>query len=470
MTRPVRAARAIATFDSGPAMLGAVARFLHGRDVPAAGMLPDPVARLAEPVAPLLNRLPAAVRQQLYARSGGFETIRPELLGRVRAEPIARWMTAQVPRRRYPAVVVGSASGALAHLCAALGVPFLPQTFLVALRQPGRHVDDIAADVAHAAPAARRLLEANPELELHQMQDPNQDRLMLSRITYLRLKWQRLPQAFHAFLRDTLAPGGTVIVADCRLAWPTTRIGERHVFQLGGLGGVPPEEYQTGSERISAYLARHGSPWRRWAPPPPDAERPEAEWGFAPALLDDVRRVARAEGWRVARLAFPEPDDLSGPVAELHRRWYADLGRPAERLLVSSFALLDPWWTLRTGSVPFWLEFSVEPSAVKLERHLAERSYEEIHVAAFPHGIESVGFAPAHRWQALAARARRRGGLLGIDPEAFPRDLAAYLRFRAALRALPDRVPLPDPLPLDRAAEVLAAQPGIGWEVYRDRA
>jgi hypothetical protein len=32
---------------------------------------------------------------------------------------------------RYQAAVIGSSSGALVHLCAALAVPFLPQTVLV---------------------------------------------------------------------------------------------------------------------------------------------------------------------------------------------------------------------------------------------------------------------------------------------------------------------------------------------------
>ena len=58
--------------------------------------------------------------------------------------------------------------------------------------------------------------------ELHHMHDPNQDRLMLGYITYFRPKFLRLPKAYRDFIVETLAPGGTLIITDCRLRWPTS--------------------------------------------------------------------------------------------------------------------------------------------------------------------------------------------------------------------------------------------------------
>jgi hypothetical protein len=301
-------------------------------------------------VAALLNRFPPGVRQSVYQRSGRPETVRAEAVGRVRTDRVAEWIAGRYPRRRFPAVTVGAANGSLAHLCAALGAPLLPQTFLVPLRQRGRHVDEPDQDVALARDPAARLLAANPDVQLHQMQDPNQDRLMLRHITYFRLKWRRLPAAFERFLIERLDPGGTIVVSDCHLRWPVTRLAERHVFQFGGVGGVDADEYRSGSERIARYLERHASHRRRWDPPPADEDCPEAEWGFEPALLDDVGRLARRHGWRVVRLSYGEPDDLASPIAGLHRAWYRELGMPADRMLVESFALLDPWWALRTAS------------------------------------------------------------------------------------------------------------------------
>jgi hypothetical protein len=428
------------------------------------GILPPALSRAALPVLAGLNRLPSDARQWLYARSGVLETVPERAVGRIRAEAMAGWIADRYPRRSYPAAAIGSASGALVHLCAAIGMPFLPQSCLVPVRQHGRQVDDADEEIRRGRDPARRLLEANPDVVLHQMQDPSQDRLMLSHIRYFRLKWRRLPQAYADFLVRNLAPGATLLVSDCRLRWPVTRVGDRHVFQFGGHGGLSPDQYRDGSPLVRDFLARSGSPRRRWDPPAADVTMPEAEWGFDDALLDEVRVLADVHGWRVQRLVFEEADDLSAPVADLHRWWWRRSGRPADRMIVESFGMLDPWSLQRSGSVPFWLEFPVESAAAKLERYLdGGDAYDEIRITAFPHGIETPNLAGSTRWQDLAARARSHGALLGIDAARFPRDLAAFLRFGAELRDLdpvPDGIP---PLTLAEAEAFLRADPRATW-------
>jgi hypothetical protein len=71
-------------------------------------------------------------------------------------------------------------------------------------------------------PAGRGLLKSNPDLALHHMHDPVQDRLMIARMAYFRVKFLRLPRAYRQFLADCLAPGGTVVLVDCACRWPTT--------------------------------------------------------------------------------------------------------------------------------------------------------------------------------------------------------------------------------------------------------
>jgi len=51
-------------------------------------------------------------------------------------------MTDLYPRRTYPAAVVGSSNGAAVHLWGALGIPWLPQTFLVPVARSGVHPDE----------------------------------------------------------------------------------------------------------------------------------------------------------------------------------------------------------------------------------------------------------------------------------------------------------------------------------------
>ncbi len=120
-------------------------------------------------------------------------------------------------------------------------------------------------------------------------------------------------------------------------------------------------------------------------------------------------------------------------------------------MLVESFILLEPYWTLRTAAVAFWTVFGVEPSAAAAERHLdqADPPYAEIGLTLFSHGVDSVGLAPMRRWEALLRRVPR-GRLLGVDRRTYPRDFATFARYHPAVRRQPDpRFPLPAPLTLD---------------------
>jgi hypothetical protein len=420
----------------------ALARYLHGKDFPAVGL-----SRLLQPVALAANALPRRARENVYAWSGWSEALPPEKLGQVRAEEVARGMVGAYPQRRFPAVAIGSSSGALVHLCAALGIPWLPQTFLIPVRQSGVHPDDPQKSLEAGIAPARALLTANPELVLHHMHDPNQDRLMLRHMTYFRVKRLGLGAAFERFLEETLEPGGVIVLAEGRCTWPTTAVAERHIFQFGAVGGATPEEYFHGGPRVAAFLGRYGSRQQHWEPPEPDGERPEAEWGFESALRADTQRFARQRGYRVVRLLFDDPEHLSPLVADLHRWWHRQRGMPADRLLVESFILMEPWWAMRTGAVPFWMTFTTEPSAAWLERYLeGAEPYNDIRLMLFAHGTDSVGIASIARWRQLLERARRQGRFVGVDEDKYPRDFATFARYHSKLKQIADRYPIPEPL------------------------
>lgn len=144
---------------------------------------------------------------------------------------------------------------------------------------------------------------------------------------------------------------------------------------------------------------------------------------------------------------------MSPLVADLHRDWYASMGRPTDRLLVGSFILMDPWWTLRTGSVPFWTTFPVEPSAHSLEAYLERADpYRHLHMMLFSHGVESAGLAHLERWRSILARMPGESGFVGVDERAFPRDFAVLVNYNEDLkRKITDRFPLPPPLSLSLA-------------------
>lgn len=446
------ARRFVADFDSSAAMLRALASFLHGRDFPALGTHRH-THPLFETLLPVVNHLSVPLREAAFVRGGLAEALTPRALAHFDAEALARWVVARYPRRRYPAAVVGASNGALVHLCAALGIPWLPQTQLLSVRHDGRvPVDEPLKDLDFAREPARRLLESHPDLQLHHTHDANHDRLLLRGLTHFRVKRRRLGAAYVRFLEDVLEPGATLFVSECELRWPTLRQGERHVFQQGALGGASPDEYYLGGPRVEAWLRSQGSSHPRWPTPPPDSDSPEAEWGFEPALSEDLQRLARKRRWRLRRIVYPEPEALSPLVADLYRHWYRDRRMPLGQLLVESSILLEPWWALRTGAVPFWMVLNTRPSARALEHYLdASEPWDALFLMLCSRGVDSLGMAPLQRWRELLSRGLDRGELVGVDEREYPRDFASVVRYHPALkRALAPRHAMPERMGLER--------------------
>lgn len=446
----------VAAFDSATAMVRSGAAALRGEGFPAIGNPP-----VLKPVGSRAHALPHWVREKLFIVSGATETISPRRIDRIDTAEIDEWLEAEYPPGPYPVVAVGSSNGALNHLYAAMGIPWLPQTYLFPLRERV-HPDDPMAAMEAGRDPGRRLMEANPDLQLHHMHDAAQDRLMVRVLTYFRVKRRTLGPGYERFLRERLAPGGTILVVDCQQRWSTTRIGERHVFQHGAVGGATEEEFHHGSDRVADYLERYDSPVRRWEGPEPDTDSPEAEWGFETDMLDDIERFAAEHGYRVQRISFEEPNDPSPMVADLHRWWYRRRRMPADRLVVTSFVLSDPYWVLRTGSVPFWMTFNMGPSFRALERYLRESEpYDEIHLMLFQHGVDAVDHPSGAEWGELLRSTGARTTTLGLRLDEHPLDFGHFARYDDALRRhVRARFPMPAPLTLDEVHEFLRDRPG----------
>lgn len=451
----VSAGRAVAGFDSASAMVRVLGSALHGRDAPLLAQFPARLEPAMDWLMSQVERLPKPAVQEVYRRSGWLDAISAKRLRQLRSEQLATWVVGHYPRRRYPVVFVGSSNGAMAHLAAALGAPWLPQTLLLAIRTGGLDPDDPAADMRAMMPAGRALLDNNPVLALHHMHDPVQDRLMVARMAYFRVKFLQFPRAYRAFLADCLAPGGTVVLADCALRWPTTTVGDRHVFQFGAVGGATVREFREGGPRVAEFLRRQGSDRDRWLPPAADGDSPEAEWGLAAPFAEDLATVAAERGLTAYRLRFQQPEDVSPLIADLFRDWYAGHGLPTGRLLVSSFLLMDPVLAMRAGLVPYWALFGTQPSLDRLADYLARTRYEDIRLTVFPHGAESIGLPSIGKWQEVLRNGRQHGQLIAIEPRHYPRHFRALTGFHRELSRLPRVAALP-PLAWDMARQYLA--------------
>lgn len=443
--------RYIADFDSATAMLRALSCSLRGEVFRDMGMPP-----LLGPLAVAANRLPRRLRQAIYALAGRLEAVKQRELQDFDLERTARWACSRYPARTYPAAFIGATNGAAVHLAAALGAPWLPQTWLVPVRRKAQDADDVKAELAAMAPLGRAFARLHPELVLHHMHDANQDRLMIRYMSYFRIKQRRLGAAYKDFLLRHLEPGATVFLLDCRLSWPVATLAERYYFQHGGVGGLAPEEAAAGdSPRIAAALARRGSQRRGWQAPAPDTRQPEAEWGFNGELAEDLAETFGTR-YRIVRVVFDDPEDLSPLVADLLAWWYARCGIEARTLLIDSFILLEPELARRLHAVPFWTKFSVEPSLAAARDFVVTRPpFERVLAALFAHGTQSIGFASPARWRAVLDTAAECGSFVGVDERTWPADLAVYFRYARTLERLAAGGQPPPPLSLAALFEYL---------------
>jgi hypothetical protein len=422
----------VAAFDSASAFLDALARALRQESFPRLGQ-----ARWKVPLVLAGQLLPGGLRRRAYATFSGREGIAPDRLGEVDMAAVAQWVVSHYSRPaggRFPGVLLGSSNGALTHLAASCGLPWLPQTLLIPVRRPGSDPEDYAAAARFGERHGNGLLHDNPDITLHHMHDPVQDRLSASEMAYFRVKWRSLPTAYEHFLARTLEPGAPIVLVRDSSSWPVTRVSERHVFQAGARGGLDANDY-TDLPGV----------------PRPDDVSPEAEWGWQENLGHSVRSWAEDHGHPVVEVTFDGPQAPSAAVADTIRAWVQGRGLAGQRLVVSSFVVLDPWRTITTGSVPYWTFFPVAEAARDLCSYLDATSYEDIAVMLFNHGVRSAGLVDAEQWQQVAARARRSGRLLGVRAGAFPADFGAFARYERCLRRLGETEPPAHPLGLHTA-------------------
>lgn len=405
----------VASFDSATVLHAALAAALRGQPFPHLGH--GPVAGGAVRAA---GTLPWPLLRHLYTRIGASEGLHPRRLADVNLAGVAGWLADGYPARHYPAALIGSSNGALTHLAAAMQVPWLPGTVLVPVARTGdpQHpVDALRFGERVAAP----LLEANPDIVLHHMHDQVQDELMVARMTYFRIKWRTLPEAYARFLSESLAPAAPVILVEDQSKWPVVRVGERHLFQTGAQGGQQPRD----------YLARPHTPR-------PDGEEPEAEWGADPHLGNALADWCTAHGHPLLRLSYSGPQSPAHAVATVMRDWYRRRAEPGDRLLVPSFILGDPWRTINAAAVPFWTFFSVQSALHALDAHLQTSApYRAVDILLFQHGVPSTGIAHPDQWLAVARRHTASARLLALDPQRFPHDIASLGRYGHELAALP---------------------------------
>jgi hypothetical protein len=263
----------------------------------------------------------------------------------------------------FPAIVTGAAlGGATTYLSLALGGPFLPQAFVVTLKG-GSLTGDVNEYLHRSLDTALRIAAENPGLMTIQHYDPIHDGWLTSFVNHLRFKLLDLPPAYAEFIRTKLTPGGALVYLEGGASWLRYRLGERSIFQVGGWGGISPEEFLEGSQRIRDYAKRAGLKYSDWRLTNYELERgPESEWGCEPGLAEALEAFCKREGFRFVRIPLPHPNDFSRLAFSTARRLLDKEGRQPAGVVVEMFSQFDASAARQAGLLPLWLIFNTKDS------------------------------------------------------------------------------------------------------------
>ncbi|MCR4392085.1 MAG: hypothetical protein NUV94_04750 [Candidatus Acetothermia bacterium] len=102
--------------------------------------------------------------------------------------------------------------------------------------------DDLGTYLS-TAHGAMGYLRPDGRFELIVHCDPIHDRDLVAHACLIRVQLLALPEAYRKFIRNHLAPGGTLILAEGTYPWPQVALAPGVWLQVGGLGGISPEEY-----------------------------------------------------------------------------------------------------------------------------------------------------------------------------------------------------------------------------------
>ncbi|HNT75562.1 MAG TPA: hypothetical protein PKH77_11140 [Anaerolineae bacterium] len=437
MPRPEpRKEAAISTIDSAAVIMRAVSAALHGEFVNVWDVNTWQQQALKFIAMGGKKAVISAV-ERVMATSG----VDPALAARITTSMLATWAVSlyQDARGPYDTLIIGAPSGGIMHLATALEAPFLSQHFLISYKDP-KPADDVETYLAHGNELAEPALRRNRDLAVINHYNPLHDRFMIKYVNHIRYKLLDLPEAYKAFIFQTLRPGGTIIFADCRYSWPMYFIGERHWFQVGGLGGVRARDFLDGRHPAIVALQEtvDAEPRGNWGLKERTAfEMPESEWGALPPLHQRLAQFARENAYEFVALEGPHPEYFSSLAFRVWDKVLRRAGSEPQGVFLETFTQVAPAATRAAALLPVWLPRNSTDSLNFLHRMRREfRLNPELREKPvfwlpLPHFTESFDMAPWEAW--LDALKGLDAHPLGMRPALYPADPLAFHAPRQAL-------------------------------------
>ncbi len=408
----------------------------------------------------MARRLPEWAIKKAVARAVRQRALDPELARFVKSEGLARQVIAHYRQTEgrigYPAIIIGAPNGGVAYLAALLDVPFLPAYFLLSFADH-TNPDDIATYHSHGAELIDTILHANPDLLAINHYDPIHDRFLVEEVNHIRLKLLGLPEAYQKFIERHLAPGGVIFYVDNRYTWHQYRVDERHMFQVGGLGGFSDMTYIKGSETIDAWLAEQKSDHRGgWQLAGYDLEvARESEWGSLPEFRTAVRDFATEKGYQFKAINGEHPEDFSA-LAYTAYLWESRLHDITPNgVLVECFSQINPTAALRAALLPLWMPFNTQDSLDYFARMTPYLPKDiPVGLSLLPGFTTTPDLPPAQAWQQVGEKI---GPVrwIGVHPDRYPMDISALFDYAPDLQQWVQEFPRQSPRPQLSPEELL---------------
>ncbi len=378
----------------------------------------------------------------------------PTLASHVTSEGLAKQAVGVYDRVEdgvgYPAILIGAPNGGAAYLAALLQIPFLPSHFLLSFSDHS-DPDDIETYAKQGSALLEPIVELDPDLLAVNHYDPLHDRFLVEHNNHIRLKLLDIPQAYRDFIQSHLAPDGVVLFVDSRYSWKQYQLGERHFFQVGGLGGYTDKDYLRGNSDIDAWLEKQKSSHRGgWTLQDDYAliSQPESEWGVPQAFREATHRFCENENYHFYAINGAHPEDFSA-LAYTAYLWEARKnGRTPKGVLIECFSLLNPTAALRSDLLPLWLPFNCDDSLEYLARMVSVLPDNiPILLALVPGFTVTPDMPGSEAWQEIASRS---GPVtwIGASPKRYPQDPSALFDYLPDLKSWVQANPGAPPKPL----------------------
>jgi hypothetical protein len=384
----------------------------------------------------LLGSLPPGLARSVLSHAQTFTALDYDILNDLSSESLAQARVNDYASLvgKFPSIIIGAAlGGAAAHLALALGGPFLPQAFVLTLK--GGSVDgDPFSYFNRSAGVAATVAGRNPDIVTIQHYDPVHDGWITKRANHLRIKLIALPHAYDEFIRRRLQPGGTVYYLECGATWLRYRTGERGFFQVGGWGGLAPQEFLEGSPRIQRFCQASGLRSCNWQLPGFALETgPESEWGSEAGLGEALEDFCRLHGFRYLPIQLAGPFDYARLAFSTHSLLLEEEGTAPSGVLVEMFSQFDALAARQGGLLPLWLVFNTDDSLAFFKEMRPEIPRDRpVFFSAVPTFSLTPDLVPWSGWEEAFDGLDWRN--LGPRPDYYPSDTRTLLEWNKPLR------------------------------------